>query len=1255
MKINTGVLFLLLGFNSFTYSYPSINTLTTSLPEKEDDSSCFVLAMVTERQRECNKLGGYFHDEAFLMKETQKCKTFATCLLPATDEDIEKKSQCVEVDDGFSKGKIYCSVLFDDVTSQGENESFLEYAQRIDSFYEVLDLKPVNTSEIESPETGIPSLPEKEDSSSCGISAMVTERQKECNKLGGYFHDEAFLMKETQKCKTFATCFLPATAEDIEKKSQCVEVDDGYSKEKIYCSVLFDDVTSQGENESFLEYAQRIDSFYEVLHLKPVNTSEIESPETEIPSLPEKEDRSSCGISAMVTERQKECNKLGGYFHDEAFLMKETQKCKTFATCLLPATAEDIEKKSQCVEVDDGFSKGKIYCSVLFDDVTSQGENESFLEYAQRIDSFYEVLDLKPVNASEIESPETGIPSLPEKEDRSSCGISAMVTERQKECNKLGGYFHDEAFLMKETQKCETFATCLLPATAEDIEKKSQCVEVDDGYSKGKIYCSVLFDDVTSQGENESFLEYAQRIDSFYEVLDLKPVNASEIESPETGIPSLPEKEDRSSCGISAMVTERQKECNKLGGYFHDEAFLMKETQKCKTFATCFLPATDEDIEKKSQCVEVDDGYSKGKIYCSVLFDDVTSQGENESFLEYAQRIDSFYEVLDLKPVNASEIESPETGIPSLPEKEDRSSCGISAMVTERQKECNKLGGYFHDEAFLMKETQKCKTFATCLLPATAEDIEKKSQCVEVDDGYSKGKIYCSVLFDDVTSQGENESFLEYAQRIDSFYEVLDLKPVNASEIESPETGIPSLPEKEDRSSCGISAMVTERQKECNKLGGYFHDEAFLMKETQKCKTFATCFLPATDEDIEKKSQCVEVDDGYSKGKIYCSVLFDDVTSQGENESFLEYAQRIDSFYEVLDLKPVNASEIESPETGIPSLPEKEDRSSCGISAMVTERQKECNKLGGYFHDEAFLMKETQKCKTFATCFLPATDEDIEKKSQCVEVDDGFSKGKIYCSVLFDDVTSQGENESFLEYAQRIDSFYEVLDLKPVNTSEIESPETGIPSLPEKEDRSSCGISAMVTERQKECNKLGGYFHDEAFLMKETQKCKTFATCLLPATAEDIEKKSQCVEVDDGFSKGKIYCSVLFDDVTSQGENESFLEYAQRIDSFYEVLDLKPVNASKLESPETKTTKTIPSSTKSLPTINNVTDEPLVKPEETNTPNLPEKEDNSVVDDRQCAGKWAQCGGKMFNGPTCCKSGFTCHKFNEYFSQCINF
>ena len=36
-----------------------------------------------------------------------------------------------------------------------------------------------------------------------------------------------------------------------------------------------------------------------------------------------------------------------------------------------------------------------------------------------------------------------------------------------------------------------------------------------------------------------------------------------------------------------------------------------------------------------------------------------------------------------------------------------------------------------------------------------------------------------------------------------------------------------------------------------------------------------------------------------------------------------------------------------------------------------------------------------------------------------------------------------------------------------------------------------------------------------------------------------------------------------------------------------------------------------------------------------------------------CASKWQQCGGKNFQGPTCCQSGLQCQYISDYYSQCL--
>jgi len=84
----------------------------------------------------------------------------------------------------------------------------------------------------------------------------------------------------------------------------------------------------------------------------------------------------------------------------------------------------------------------------------------------------------------------------------------------------------------------------------------------------------------------------------------------------------------------------------------------------------------------------------------------------------------------------------------------------------------------------------------------------------------------------------------------------------------------------------------------------------------------------------------------------------------------------------------------------------------------------------------------------------------------------------------------------------------------------------------------------------------------------------------------------------------------------------------------------------------TTTTKTVPTpSTKCIPITTTVTERETITEKETVT--VTEKSTQTNVPESNCANKWAQCGGKNFNGPTCCKSGSTCAKINEYYSQCV--
>ena len=87
-------------------------------------------------------------------------------------------------------------------------------------------------------------------------------------------------------------------------------------------------------------------------------------------------------------------------------------------------------------------------------------------------------------------------------------------------------------------------------------------------------------------------------------------------------------------------------------------------------------------------------------------------------------------------------------------------------------------------------------------------------------------------------------------------------------------------------------------------------------------------------------------------------------------------------------------------------------------------------------------------------------------------------------------------------------------------------------------------------------------------------------------------------------------------------------------------------------STTTTTTSTISTkSTKCIPQTITITEKETVTVKSTITVTVKTTSTNNP--EQNCASKWAQCGGQGFNGPTCCESGSTCRKLNDYYSQCI--
>jgi len=87
----------------------------------------------------------------------------------------------------------------------------------------------------------------------------------------------------------------------------------------------------------------------------------------------------------------------------------------------------------------------------------------------------------------------------------------------------------------------------------------------------------------------------------------------------------------------------------------------------------------------------------------------------------------------------------------------------------------------------------------------------------------------------------------------------------------------------------------------------------------------------------------------------------------------------------------------------------------------------------------------------------------------------------------------------------------------------------------------------------------------------------------------------------------------------------------------------------------TKNTKVVPSEAKTVPLSSTASSstKSIVMTTTTTTTNNPPPQTTTQAPQENCVEKYGQCGGKGYNGPTCCVSGTTCHAYNEYYSQCI--
>jgi len=106
-----------------------------------------------------------------------------------------------------------------------------------------------------------------------------------------------------------------------------------------------------------------------------------------------------------------------------------------------------------------------------------------------------------------------------------------------------------------------------------------------------------------------------------------------------------------------------------------------------------------------------------------------------------------------------------------------------------------------------------------------------------------------------------------------------------------------------------------------------------------------------------------------------------------------------------------------------------------------------------------------------------------------------------------------------------------------------------------------------------------------------------------------------------------------------------------KLNYYYE--ECKPVNTTVdcvlLHTKSLPIHNFIPTTTTTTKTVQIQSTEPT----ETDTITVNPIPTSTNTDDENCGGKWDQCGGIGFKGIRCCQLGYHCHKYSDFFYQCI--
>jgi len=217
---------------------------------------------------------------------------------------------------------------------------------------------------------------------------------------------------------------------------------------------------------------------------------------------------------------------------------------------------------------------------------------------------------------------------------------------------------------------------------------------------------------------------------------------------------------------------------------------------------------------------------------------------------------------------------------------------------------------------------------------------------------------------------------------------------------------------------------------------------------------------------------------------------------------------------------------------------------------------------------------------------------------------------------------------------------------------------------------------AKINLKKEECEAAGYYFVDNSYYGRSNYSC---IQCGRNFRYDD--KVKECVPKDiecplENNNYGKEKCKLLGGSNDSDNcnlvssciiENNSSFPF-MKINTTKTIPKEALTSTTTIATATTKTTKTTTATntnTNTNTTISlkycdpqtiTITERETLTEEETITITIDEGGEITPTPkepEEKCSGRYAQCGGTNYQGPTCCQSGSKCVFINEYYSQCL--